>query len=80
MNVVKDYPIKVFLPISVWDDKGIFQSVLHKRIAVHCWILDTLGYCPKEYFLSRYALQVMDYMVFRFKNEQDAVLFKLVWA
>lgn len=80
MNFVIEYPIKVYLPMSAWDDKGSFQSVLDKRIAVHCWILDTLKYPPEEYYCSYYALEVMGYMVFRFKNQNDAALFKLVWG
>lgn len=77
INVLKEYPVRLFIPLKTWNNIGEHTSVSAKHEAAKRWIEDTLHY-PRDHYGR--SCGVMDYICIRFKNNEDAAYFKLVWA
>ena len=76
MNPLLEYPVKVFIPLPIWNDPEEYNTPFEKHRAAENWVLEYLGY-PRDYLLT--ICGVMDYICFRFRNEEDAVYFRLTW-
>ncbi|NJO61059.1 MAG: hypothetical protein HC836_23195 [Richelia sp. RM2_1_2] len=77
MNVVKEFPVKAFIVMESWYNDPRYAYLPDKDRAATKWIKEQFGYDDYPY---KCICNVMQYVVFRFRNEADAVYFKLVWA